>query len=118
MEKVKALRDAIVKQSSDRVTGWLKNMQYLTAYEGHAHACGGLPDSPEALKALIGELSGRLERTGAESTNPGFLGCARRRECPRAHPLGQGQAASFERSVARPASAQSCFPSAYFLTFV
>ena len=35
MEKVKARKDAVVKQSSDGVTNWLKNMPNLSVYEGH-----------------------------------------------------------------------------------
>lgn len=35
MKKVKARKDAIVKQSSDGVTNWMKNMDNLTVFEGH-----------------------------------------------------------------------------------
>jgi pyruvate/2-oxoglutarate dehydrogenase complex dihydrolipoamide dehydrogenase (E3) component len=35
MKQVKARKDAIVKQSSDGVTNWLKSMENLTVYEGH-----------------------------------------------------------------------------------
>ena len=35
MKQVKARKDAIVKQSNDGVTNWLKNMENLTVYEGH-----------------------------------------------------------------------------------
>lgn len=35
MEKVKARKDAMVKQSNDSVTNWLKTMPNLTVYEGH-----------------------------------------------------------------------------------
>ncbi len=35
MKKVKARKDAVVKQSSDGVTNWLKTMENLTVYEGH-----------------------------------------------------------------------------------
>jgi pyruvate/2-oxoglutarate dehydrogenase complex dihydrolipoamide dehydrogenase (E3) component len=35
MKKVKARKDAIVKQSNDGVTGWMKNMDNLTVFEGH-----------------------------------------------------------------------------------
>ena len=34
MKQVKARKDAIVKQSNDGVTNWLKNMENLTVYEG------------------------------------------------------------------------------------
>lgn len=36
MKQVKARKDAIVKQSNTGVTNWLKNMDNLTVYEGHA----------------------------------------------------------------------------------
>ena len=35
MAQVKARMDAIVKQSNDGVTNWLKNMENLTVFEGH-----------------------------------------------------------------------------------
>ena len=35
MKQVKARKDAIVKQSNNGVTNWLKNMDNLTVYEGH-----------------------------------------------------------------------------------
>lgn len=35
MKKVKARKDGIVKQSSDGVTNWMKNMDNLTVFEGH-----------------------------------------------------------------------------------
>ena len=35
MKKVKARKDAIVQQSNQGVTGWMKNMQGLDVYEGH-----------------------------------------------------------------------------------
>ena len=35
MEQVKARKDGIVKQSSDGVTNWLRNMKNLTVFEGH-----------------------------------------------------------------------------------
>ncbi len=35
MKKVKARKDAIVKQSSDGVTNWLRTMENLTVFEGH-----------------------------------------------------------------------------------
>ena len=36
MERVKARKDAIVRQSSEGVTAWLRNMSNCTVYEGHA----------------------------------------------------------------------------------
>ena len=35
MKKVKARKDAVVQQSNQGVTGWMKNMQGLDVYEGH-----------------------------------------------------------------------------------
>ena len=35
MKQVKARKDAIVKQSNDGVTNWLKTMENLTVFEGH-----------------------------------------------------------------------------------
>lgn len=35
MKQVKARKDAIVKQSNDGVTNWMKSMENLTVYEGH-----------------------------------------------------------------------------------
>ncbi|MGR3341918.1 MAG: FAD-dependent oxidoreductase, partial [Paracoccaceae bacterium] len=35
MKKVKARKDAIVRQSNEGVENWLKNMENLTVYEGH-----------------------------------------------------------------------------------
>ena len=35
MKKVKARKDAVVRQSNEGVTNWLKNMENLTVYEGH-----------------------------------------------------------------------------------
>jgi pyruvate/2-oxoglutarate dehydrogenase complex dihydrolipoamide dehydrogenase (E3) component len=36
MKKVKARKDGVVRQSSEGVTKWLKTMENLTVYEGHA----------------------------------------------------------------------------------
>lgn len=35
MKKVKARKDAVVQQSNQGVTGWMKNMEGLDVYEGH-----------------------------------------------------------------------------------
>ena len=35
MKKIKARNVAIVKQSNDGVTGWMKGMDNLTVFEGH-----------------------------------------------------------------------------------
>ena len=37
MARVKARKDAIVRQSNQGVTNWLRNMENLTVYEGHGH---------------------------------------------------------------------------------
>ena len=36
MKRVKARKDAVVRQSSEGVTAWLRNMSDCTVYEGHA----------------------------------------------------------------------------------
>ena len=40
MKKVKARKDAVVRQSNEGVTNWLKNMENLTVYEGHGRLEG------------------------------------------------------------------------------
>lgn len=45
MKRVKVRKDAVVKQSSDGVTNWLKNMPNLTVYEGH-----GRFESPHTVR--------------------------------------------------------------------
>src|SRR3546814_642328 len=35
MKKVKSRKDAVVRQSNQGVTNWLKTMENLTVYEGH-----------------------------------------------------------------------------------
>jgi pyruvate/2-oxoglutarate dehydrogenase complex dihydrolipoamide dehydrogenase (E3) component len=50
MKQVKARKDAIVKQSNDGVTNWLKNMDNLTVFEGH-----GRLESPNSVH-VNGEL--------------------------------------------------------------
>ena len=45
MKQVKARKDAIVKQSNDGVTNWLKTMENLTVYGGHGRlepGCGSV----------------------------------------------------------------------------
>ena len=37
MKRVKARKDAVVRQSSEGVSDWLKNMENLDVYEGHGH---------------------------------------------------------------------------------
>ncbi len=50
MKQIKARKDAVVKQSSDGVTGWLKNMANLSVYEGH-----GRFEGPDTVR-VNGEL--------------------------------------------------------------
>lgn len=50
MKKVKARKDAIVEQSNTGVTNWLRNMDNLTVYEGHARL-----ESPNTVR-VNGEL--------------------------------------------------------------
>lgn len=45
MKAVKARKDAVVKQSNDGVTNWLKTMENLTVYEGH-----GRLESPTSVR--------------------------------------------------------------------
>jgi pyruvate/2-oxoglutarate dehydrogenase complex dihydrolipoamide dehydrogenase (E3) component len=45
MARVKARKDAIVKQSNDGVTNWLNSMENLTVFEGH-----GRLESPNAVR--------------------------------------------------------------------
>ena len=40
MARVKARKDAVVRQSNEGVTNWLKSMSNLTVYEGHARLTG------------------------------------------------------------------------------
>jgi pyruvate/2-oxoglutarate dehydrogenase complex dihydrolipoamide dehydrogenase (E3) component len=40
MKKVKARKDAVVRQSNQGVTGWMKNMDGLDVYEGHGRLEG------------------------------------------------------------------------------
>jgi pyruvate/2-oxoglutarate dehydrogenase complex dihydrolipoamide dehydrogenase (E3) component len=40
MQRVKARKDAVVRQSNEGVTNWLRNMPGLTVYEGHGRLAG------------------------------------------------------------------------------
>ena len=58
MKQVKARKDAIVKQSNDGVTNWLKTMENLTVFEGHgrlesANSVGVNGDLLEAEKIVL-----------------------------------------------------------------
>lgn len=50
MQRVKTRKDAVVRQSNEGVTRWLKNMPNLTVYEGH-----GRFEGPHAVR-VNGEL--------------------------------------------------------------
>ena len=50
MQRVKTRKDAVVRQSNEGVTRWLKNMPNLTVYEGH-----GRFETPHAVR-VNGEL--------------------------------------------------------------
>jgi pyruvate/2-oxoglutarate dehydrogenase complex dihydrolipoamide dehydrogenase (E3) component len=66
MKQVKARKDAIVKQSSDGVTNWLKSMENLTVYEGHGRlesantvsVNGEMLEVPEHLVIIGGSYIG------------------------------------------------------------
>ena len=53
MKAVKARKDAVVRQSNEGVTNWLKNMENLTVYEGHGRLTGAdsVEVNGEALEA-------------------------------------------------------------------
>jgi pyruvate/2-oxoglutarate dehydrogenase complex dihydrolipoamide dehydrogenase (E3) component len=51
MEMVKARKDAVVKQSYDGVTGWLKNIPNLSLYQGHGRFAG--PDTVRVNGELL-----------------------------------------------------------------
>jgi pyruvate/2-oxoglutarate dehydrogenase complex dihydrolipoamide dehydrogenase (E3) component len=51
MKKVKVRKDAVVKQSNDGVTSWLRNMPNLSVYEGHGRFAG--PDTIRVNGALL-----------------------------------------------------------------
>ncbi len=65
MKRVKARKDAIVKQSSDGVTKWLKTMARLTVFEGHgrlesAHSVrvdGALLEAPKIVLNVGGRAA-------------------------------------------------------------
>ena len=63
MKQVKARKDAIVKQSNDGVTNWLKNMENLTVFEGHGRmeSANSVRVNGELLKAdkIILNVGGR-----------------------------------------------------------
>ena len=71
MEKVKARKDAVVKQSNDGVTSWLKNMPDLSVYEGHGRFAG--PDTVRVNGALL-QAERIFINTGARAYIPEIPG--------------------------------------------
>jgi pyruvate/2-oxoglutarate dehydrogenase complex dihydrolipoamide dehydrogenase (E3) component len=71
MEKVKARKDAVVKQSNDGVTRWLKNMPNLSVYEGHGRFAG--PDTVRVNGALL-QAEKIFINTGARAYIPDMPG--------------------------------------------
>lgn len=57
MKKVKARKDAVVQQSNQGVTGWMKNMEGLDVYEGH----GQFEDSKFESSNVVGVNGKQLQ---------------------------------------------------------
>ncbi len=74
MQKVKARKDAVVKQSNDGVTNWLKNMPKLTVYEGHGRFEG--PDTVRVNDDLL-QAEKIFINTGARAYIPEMPGLDR-----------------------------------------
>jgi pyruvate/2-oxoglutarate dehydrogenase complex dihydrolipoamide dehydrogenase (E3) component len=71
MQRVKARKDAVVQQSNEGVTNWLKNTANLDVYEGHGrfespHTVRVNDDLLEAEKIFI--------NVGARASIPGIPG--------------------------------------------
>jgi len=71
MKKVKARKDAVVKQSNDGVTSWLRNMPNLSVYEGHGRFAG--PDTIRVNGALL-QAEKIFINTGARAYIPEIPG--------------------------------------------
>ena len=71
MKKVKARKDAVVKQSNDGVTSWLKNMPDLSVYEGHGRFAG--PDTVRVNGAFL-QAERIFINTGARAYIPEIPG--------------------------------------------
>jgi pyruvate/2-oxoglutarate dehydrogenase complex dihydrolipoamide dehydrogenase (E3) component len=71
MKKVKARKDAVVKQSNDGVTSWLKNMPNLSVYEGHGRFAG--PDTVRVNGELL-QAEKIFINTGARAYIPAIPG--------------------------------------------
>ena len=67
MERVKARKDGVVRQSNEGVTNWLSNMENLTVYEGHGRLTGA--DSV----SVDGEVSSKPN--GSSSTSAPGRAC-------------------------------------------
>ena len=71
MKRVKARKDAVVRQSNEGVTNWLKNMNNLDVYEAH-----GRFESPHTVRAGDDLLEGEriFINVGARARIPDILG--------------------------------------------
>jgi pyruvate/2-oxoglutarate dehydrogenase complex dihydrolipoamide dehydrogenase (E3) component len=71
MARVKARKDAIVKQSNDGVTNWLKSMENLTVFEGH-----GRLESANTVRVNsdILEAEKTILNVGGRAAVPNMLG--------------------------------------------
>ena len=71
MKAVKARKDAVVRQSNEGVTNWLKNMENLTVYEGHGRLTGA--DSVEVNGEVL-EAEKIVLNVGARARVPEMPG--------------------------------------------
>jgi len=71
MAMIKARKDTVVRQSSDGVTNWLKNMPNLSVYEGHGRFTG--PDTVRVNGALL-QADRIFINTGARAYIPEIPG--------------------------------------------
>jgi len=71
MKKVKARKDAVVKQSNDGITSLLRNMPNLSVYEGHGRFAG--PDTVRVNGALL-QAEKIFINTGARAYIPEIPG--------------------------------------------
>jgi pyruvate/2-oxoglutarate dehydrogenase complex dihydrolipoamide dehydrogenase (E3) component len=71
MKKIKARKDAVVKQSNDGITSWLTNMPNLRVYEGHGRFAG--PDTVRVNGALL-QAARIFINTGARAYIPAVPG--------------------------------------------
>ncbi|MFB3149663.1 MAG: FAD-containing oxidoreductase [Alphaproteobacteria bacterium] len=71
MKAVKARKDAVVRQSNEGVTNWLKNMENLSVYEGHGRLTGA--DSVEVNGEVL-EAEKIVLNVGARARVPEMPG--------------------------------------------